>query len=293
MTDQPQIKVLKKRGRKPKNKSPEVTVLKEETQDSEKEVIITYLPININDLEINSDNDEKDNEIFIKSESYFSETNVQSQKNFEETKKQICHLTSSSETEYKSTSINNNFNKINVHNIEFNENTKCWWCKHRFTSPRLSLPEQYYNDTFFCTGNYCSWECMKAYNIDVNDNCIWKRESLINLMHYLTYGIFKDIKPASSWLTLKDFGGNLTILEFRRNFEVVGSDFLVLHPPLISRQMQIEESYKKAPVTGVVVNKLDKLLFDGANNYALKRNKPIETSQINLEKSMGLKRITK
>lgn len=270
-----------------------MTILKEETQDSEKEVIITYLPININDLEINSDNDEKDNEIFIKSESYFSETNIQPQKNFEEKKSQLCHLTSSSETEYKSTSVNNNFNKINVHNIEFNENTKCWWCKHRFTTPRLSLPEQYHNDTFFCIGNYCSWECMKAYNIDVNDNCIWKRESLINLMHYLTYGIFKDIKPASSWLTLKDYGGNLTILEFRKNFEIIGSDFLVLHPPLISRQMQIEESYKKAPVTGVVVNKLDKLLFEGANNYALRRNKPIETSQINLEKSMGLKRITK
>ena len=134
---------------------------------------------------------------------------------------------------------------------------------------------------------------MKAYNIDTNDNYIWKRESLIHLMHYLTYGSFKEIKPASSWLTLRDFGGNLSILEFRKNFELVGSDFLVLHPPLVSRQMQIEESYKKAPVTGVIVNKLDKLLFDGTNNLALRRNKPIETSQINLEKSMGLKRITK
>ncbi len=290
MSDQTQIKVLKKRGRKPKNKIVETVVVKEESIDSEKEVIITYLPININDLDIPSDNDEKENDIFIKSESYFSET--PNQKQMED--KNTCHLSSSTDSEYKSTSINTSFNKINVHNIEFNENTKCWWCKHKFTTPRLSLPEQYYNETFYCTGNYCSWECMKAYNIDTNDNCIWKRESLINLMHYLTYGIFKEIKPASSWLTLKDFGGSLNILEFRKNFEIVGSDFLVLHPPLISRQMQIEESYKKAPMSGVVVNKLDKLLFDGTNNnLTLKRNKPIETSQINLEKSMGLKRIMK
>ena len=134
---------------------------------------------------------------------------------------------------------------------------------------------------------------MKAYNLDTNDTCIWKRESLIHLMHYLTYGLFKEIKHASSWLTLQDFGGNLSILEFRKNFEVIGSDFLVLHPPLISRQMQIEESYKKTPISGVVVNKLDKLLFDKPCNLSLKRNKPIETSQINLEKSMGLKRIIK
>jgi hypothetical protein len=57
--------------------------------------------------------------------------------------------------------------------------------------------------------------------------------------------------------------------------------------------MQIEESYKKAPVSGVIVNKLDKLLFESTNNLTLRRNKPIETSQINLEKSMGLKRFMK
>ena len=280
MIDQIPIKVLKKRGRKPKNKIVDIIVLKEESIHSEKEIIITYLPINVSDLENDIEkNNNSENDIFIKSETYFSEN------------KQKSFITSVSETENKSTSINNNFNRINVYNIEFDQNTKCWWCKHRFNSPRLSLPEQYYNDTFFCTGNYCSWECMKAYNIDTNDNFIWKRESLINLMYYLTYGLFKEIKSAASWLILKDYGGTLSIVDFRKNFEIIGSDYLVLHPPLISRQMQIEESYKKNLSSGVVVNKLDKLLFE--NNLILKRNKPIETTQINLEKSMGLKRIIK
>lgn len=280
MMDQIPIKVLKKRGRKPKNKIADIIVLKEESIHSEKEIIITYLPINVSDLENDIEkNNNSENDIFIKSETYFSEN------------KQKSFITSISETENKSTSINNNFNRINVYNIEFDQNTKCWWCKHRFNSPRLSLPEQYYNNTFFCTGNYCSWECMKAYNIDTNDNFIWKRESLINLMYYLTYGLFKEIKSAASWLILKDYGGTLSIIDFRKNFEIIGSDYLVLHPPLISRQMQIEESYKKNLSSGVIVNKLDKLLFE--NNLILKRNKPIETTQINLEKSMGLKRIIK
>ena len=281
MTDQAPIKILKKRGRKPKNKIVDMIVLKEESIDSEKEIIITYLPINVNDLEYDQNKQNSENDIFIKSETYFSET------------KQKSFITSPSETENISTSINNNFNRINVYNIEFNQNTKCWWCKHRFDSPRLSLPEQYYNDTFYCTGNYCSWECMKAYNIDTNDNFIWKRESLINLMYYLTYGLFKEIKSAASWLILKDYGGNLSIVDFRKNFEIINNDFLVLHPPLISRQMQIEESYKKNLTSGVVVNKLDKLLFDNNTNLTLRRNKPVETTQINLEKSMGLKRIIK
>jgi len=289
MTDQVPIKVLKKRGRKPKNKVSEIIVLKEESPDSEKEIIITYLPININDLENDYEKENSDNDIFIKSESYFSENNIISE-NKDKTK---LNNFSPSETENRSTSINNNFNRINVYNIEFTENTKCWWCKHRFLSPRLSLPEYHYNETFYCIGNYCSWECMKAYNIDTNDNFIWKRESLINLMYYLTYGLFKEIKPAASWLILKDYGGNLSIIDFRKSFEIINNDYIVLHPPLISRQMQIEESYKKPPTSGIIVNKLDKLLFESNTNLLLKRNKPVETTQINLEKSMGLKRIIK
>lgn len=290
MSDQIPIKVLKKRGRKPKNKIIDVVIIKEETPDSEKEIIITYLPINVNDLENENSHDNannhSDNDIFIKSESYFSENNILS-----ETKDKLKSINlSPSETENRSTSINNNFNRINVYNIEFNQNTKCWWCKHRFTSPKLSLPESYYNETFYCTGNYCSWECMKAYNIDTNDNFIWKRESLINLMYHLTYGLFKEIKPAPSWLILKDFGGNLSIVDFRKNFEIINNDYVVLHPPLISRQMQIEESYKRTVSSNIIVNKLDKLLFESNTNLLLKRNKPVETTQINLEKSMGLKR---
>jgi len=76
MSDQTQIKILKKRGRKPKNKSAEPIIIKEETLDSEKEIIITYLPININDIDdidVQSENNEKYNDIFIKSESYFSQ----------------------------------------------------------------------------------------------------------------------------------------------------------------------------------------------------------------------------
>ena len=290
MNDQVPIKVLKKRGRKPKNKTPEVIIIKEESPDSDKEIIITYLPINSNDLENNEkdfDNFNSENDIFIKSESFYSENKL-----INENKTKFLNL-SPSESENKSTSINNNFNRINVHFFEFTEETKCWWCKHTFSSPRLGLPEQHYNETFYCTGNYCSWECMKAYNIDTNDNFIWKRESLINLMYFMTYGLFKDIKPAASWLILKDYGGNLSIVDFRKNFDLINNDYLILHPPLISRQMQIEESYKKKTNNGIVVNKLDKLLFENNSNLTLRRNKPVETSQINLEKSMGLKRFNK
>ena len=97
MTDQPPIKVLKKRGRKPKNKAVEVIIIKETSPESEKEIIITHLHININ--EFNNKLNTTNNDIFIKSESYYSEENENN----------IKSLTLS-ESENVSLSINNNFN---------------------------------------------------------------------------------------------------------------------------------------------------------------------------------------
>lgn len=289
MTDTNEVKVFKKRGRKPKNKTVDIIPVKDEIIDSEKEIIIAYLPININDLE--SDNNfDNTNNIFIKSESQIKNNTINdsSSENYSKDKIDMLSLSCNSDN-YISNGIY--VNRINVHNIEFTQDTKCWWCKNTFNTPNLMLPEYYFDNIFYCIGNFCSFNCKKAYNIDLNDINVWKRESLINLEYYLTYGKYKEITPAPSWLTLKEYGGPLSITDFRKLFDVNSNEFVLLQPPLISRQMQIEESYKKSSLTGPI-NKLDKL-FNIEPIYSLKRSKPVETSQLNLEKTMGLKRKTK
>ena len=279
MTDINGIKVLKKRGRKPKNKAPENINIIEEEIDTEKEPIIAYSPINLNEIE---DKTEKIN-IFIKSENQI--INNINDSISENSKENI----SNESDNYSSNGIY--INKINLHNITINQDTKCWWCKNSFNTPNVTLPEQYFDGTFYCIGNFCSYNCSKAYNIDLNDNNIWKRESLINLMYYMTFNRYKNIDPSPSWLILKDFGGFININDYRKNFEINNIEYLLLHPPLISRQMQIEESYKKNVNSGPI-NKLNKILYN-EGSYSLKRSKPIETSQLNLEKTMGLRRKNK
>jgi len=273
-------KILKKRGRKPKNRIPDTIIVNDDPIDSEKEVIIAYLPININEIdEYTSSN------IFIKSENQLYKNESIDETNILKEKMETLSVTCESDNK---SSNGIYINKINIHNIDIKSDTKCWWCKNSFNTPNVILPEQYFNGTFYCIGNFCSYNCSKAYNIDINDGNIWKRESLINLMYYMTYSRFKEIEPSPSWLILKEFGGFMSINDFRKNFETNNSEYILLYPPLISRQMQIEESYKKTNITGPI-NKLDKL-FLAENNYSLKRSKPIETSQLNLEKTMGLKR---
>jgi hypothetical protein len=60
------IKQLKKRGRKPKNKLPEQLPIIEENLDTEKEAIIAYLPIQLN--EVDTQPKEELDKIFMKAD---------------------------------------------------------------------------------------------------------------------------------------------------------------------------------------------------------------------------------
>jgi hypothetical protein len=80
----------------------------------------------------------------------------------------------------------------------------------------------------------------------------------------------------------------MTIEEFRKSVISNTKEYLVLHPPLISRQMQIEESYKTNKIKEVPIDKINKKYSEIDSEYAIKRNKPIQTNQLNLENTMGL-----
>jgi hypothetical protein len=148
-------------------------------------------------------------------------------------------------------------------------------------TPSIQLPEDYYNNTFFCIGHFCSYNCTVAYNLDLNDLISSKRASLINLLYYKTYSEFSNIVSAPHWITLEEYGGNLSIKDFRENSINNTKEYLVLHPPIISRQMQIEESYKQKKFK-------DPIFSESENKYTIKRNKPINNKKMNLEVTMGL-----
>lgn len=270
--------IKKKRGRKPKN----LLAAKVDTTEqlspvnSEDDTIICHLPITVDDIS----NDTLS--IFIK-----EEVKLETKKDKKvDIKSESEKLVLVEETE--TISYNKNCNKIVTHSLKFNENTKCWWCRNIFNSPAIQLPEDYYNDTFYCIGNFCSFNCVKSYNLDLNDSLTWERESLINLFYSLTYKDNKNITPAPHWIALEEYGGTLSIEQFRKNSIINTTEYLVLHPPLISRQMQIEESYKLAKLKEVPIDKVNKIYSEIDSDYTIKRTKPIQSSTLNLETTMGL-----
>lgn len=75
------------------------------------------------------------------------------------------------------------------------------------------------NSHYLTLGVFCSFPCVLAH-IDENKHIHAYRDSksLLQSLYYKLYSTDLNVKPASSWQSLKSYGGTLTIEEFRRAF---------------------------------------------------------------------------
>lgn len=129
----------------------------------------------------------------------------------------------------------------------------CFWCRHSFTTPPIGCPVTYHpkqssklctseitkekyithhNIPFYEThdvhdtvahyetdGVFCSFNCCLAFIQDQQHDAryIASRELLYH--YYITTQHTKQqLHPAPHWRLLQDYGGNLTIDEFRKSF---------------------------------------------------------------------------
>ena len=292
----------KKRGRKPKNKVVEISATKTEIK-SEEEPLIAHLPINIKDI-IGESNKNQEDSIYENDNVESSAVEEDSLTNYSESDsiflkpdvlKKPVNINFNSSENKNIESIENEIsrlnlelhkltrnNKIEISKTNYDQNTKCWWCKNCFTCPSVGIPELYFEDKFYCIGNFCSYNCALAYNIDVGDN-VWKRTSLLNLLYYKTYENYSNIKAAPDWKVLKEFGGNLTIEQFRKNSIINNSDYTMLHPPLETRVNTFEKNYK---VSSKSSNSMYQHLLEESDELVLKRSKPLKSSQYSLDKTI-------
>ena len=135
-----------RRGRRPKTQQAH---FKNENMNIDTP-IIAHLPIDLSEVM-----HEQEDEIFIKTETNDVELKL--------LKKKIDELNNKLSKYEKQ-------NKPSVILCDNNSDSKCWWDREYFNTPVVEMPEAYLNSQFLCTGKFCSWECMMAFNIDINDN---------------------------------------------------------------------------------------------------------------------------
>lgn len=258
--------VSSKRGRKPKSLSTPIF----KTYENIEGPLIAHLPIDYSDIM-----NEQNNEVFVKSDLnqfVFNETPVPN--------KEINLLYSKIDELTERIKKYEKINKPVVQSFNSMSDSRCWWCAYSYTTPTVELPEHFFHNMFHCIGKFCSYNCAMSYNIDINDENISKRSSLLYLHFKNTYNDSKKIIPAPSWKILKDFGGTVDIEEYRCNFITNTINYLYIKPPLVSRISYVE----KTPV-----NQTIEILKP--NDLVLKRTKPLNSTKYTLESTIGLKKI--
>jgi len=160
----------------------------------------------------------------------------------------------------------------------------CWWCCHTFEGTPLSMPYRHdaLRSKFYTAGNYCSWSCMKSHAIDKYGDC--KGGIVcgnIILMRKRMYGQIGPVKCAPNRFKLKEFGGEMTIEDFRENQTVdVEKPKEIETTPVINNLIPIISNTKK----------MDEIKNATSSNNALKlkRNKPLKRNHNSLESALGL-----
>jgi hypothetical protein len=201
----------------------------------------------------------------------------------------------------------------------------CWWCCHdignskigvptervirsrkpingpTFTVPMVVDPPVTENvEKYELEGQMCSFECARAYIIDRKDYLYENKLQRLSHMRKLAFikkGInFKDIpklNPAPTWKTLKQFGGTLTIEEFRSSKDewVIEDPCYIFNPPDVTKR----KKYVKEETTWKEKQELINNSTNSSEQLKIKRSKPRVTATgfSDISSTLGIKVIVK
>jgi len=156
-------------------------------------------------------------------------------------------------------------------------NLLCYNCCNPFEGVPVPIPTLYDDkrNIYFCHGNFCSWQCSKAYNINEMPKAgQGNRNMNIALLAKQMWSNYRDkdpkdkkiysmpIIPAPRRSELKSFGGNKTIEEYRKGF------FGIIPP---------EEAYESKPFINIkdrLAKKIEtSVVHKHANDFCERLNK--------------------
>jgi len=172
----------------------------------------------------------------------------------------------------------------------------CWWCCHTIKCETLRLPYKYdtMRDTFHTMGYFCSWECMKAWNMNSRSTKAPEINLNITLLKKRMFKRVIGTRPAPNRYCLTMFGGTVCIDDFRK-----GLDDRWIHLPNVNFYPVVVHKYSgiSKEYMGDETNSRDKTKIEDINNsestgedLRLKRPIPLKKTKNNLETLMGLKK---
>lgn len=172
--------------------------------------------------------------------------------------------------------------------------TWCWHCCHPFDGPPLPLPFKYdaARDEFHVKGTFCSWACMKAYNMESGTYLKNVTATVITLFKKRCTGRLEPTRSAPPRVALRAFGGSMSIDEFRAA-SGGSKDHRLLPPRMILHAQALEEHDRRAdrrrPDPAALAACVSFKNVSTKNEpLRLKRPKPLQSNKNTLLRTMGL-----
>ena len=122
-----------------------------------------------------------------------------------------------------------------------------------------------------------------------NDDSMWEKVALLNLLHFKVYGKYKTIMPAIDKMALQMFGGILDINEYRHVISDTEKTYSIEFPPCNTIIPMLEEIYKKTNLNNTFIPVDKNRIQDANNELTLKRHKPVVNHKNTLDFCLGKK----
>jgi len=184
--------------------------------------------------------------------------------------------------------LKDGFNHINEEKLEKEVYKNCcYWCCHPINMKEFGIPIKYdaYYKTFTTFGNFCSLECIVAYNFATHNGSdrMWEIHSWIQMIAE-QIGFETPIRPAPSRYLLKMFNGGMEIEEFRNAHKSPLKTYIMNMPPMIHIPSQMEILN-----TSFLNNKNNNITTTDVNTDNSKSKLSRKRAVVDMKKSLDIK----
>jgi hypothetical protein len=179
-----------------------------------------------------------------------------------------------------------------VKTIPLNTDVACFWCCHSFTNRPVVLPIRDTGEHLEVTGNFCSPECACAYLFDMRQDSHTRWEQLALLYRVYGEACQGRIHPSPNRATLKLFGGNLSIQEYRALIQSHKIRIDIHLPPMVSILATMDTKpidFYDASLTKGVTETITERLQKAEEVLRLRRTKPLKAWESTLDACINLK----
>ncbi len=172
---------------------------------------------------------------------------------------------------------------------------RCYWCAQCFPSAPCFLPVKEESGVYTVYGNFCTPQCSLAYLLKehLDSHVRWERMALLHRLYKPLDG--KRIYPAPARETLQDFGGPMTIEQFRQTISENKIRVDLHSPPLVSllatmdtKPIDFYDSSMQNSFTGGFSMDRFKAWSEQGGALRLKRAKPLKDKESTLDACMQI-----